>query len=921
MSTFKYKLKGARWLRMYTAAEKSSVYAVQSEAQKIADTLCDVPWTRAKSDGPAMFPLTDAKTLDENPANRDLFDAALFCAEHSDGAHRAYANAAMYLFKLPSTSGVNLNSVTVHVESDAYNALGARIAVHLLSSAELPTVCATVRTGAAHAEGVAPRRTEERNGRNYWYSNSADVTITGGTTESPAVIGNLTQYLAVFVGMENYATSRNEWLEGASYIRNLIEIETDAVVTGWTDGAATEFNVTRAMAAHGRQGRTFKFAAERLSNGWKVPEAIAVRSFAQPTTTAVALNGHSFDLAASIPALSCSVFVQNIGYKYRVTSNGNSWQTNGNATRAFTFFMRGGNLFAMCHTSGGSASTQQIVAHYIPIDPVDSFDMVEANSQRADANAEIERQLLASEAWVALRTGKARSIAADYVGEIHFSNTADGPQGVWLYFVLLVGMDDGVRTLGVVELAFSASGSSTLSSDIYFASGDALKRVGGPATIFPLPNANSIADAAGRADLLLPSVRSRDYNFSFTYTSGSTRQTMSIQKVIWIDNGTVCVGLDGNKLTVNGQEIPVDGSICGICRVYDGSHRAFAVYGDLVSVGGVLCRNMAVVTVDSGIDISVPSFDASITPDTYGHYRITSTPTAKNGYLITGDFESLGSTAYHGHAKIWTSNGNLVVAADNLINVANASTAHPTDSQYLYGGLSCLWMTGGYSSSSVYKSGDLPATEADAAATTAGLRAVYGDVYDGMLAPTGETADGAGFEVACAARTFALSTGSSATRKVWTVDASALLVPFSAPTGFRATKVRLDWSATAADPNGLASIVTGDAVPAPKFALWLMRGRRVEEADGLTARELWDASAGESGGWELVGTVAASDTTATLDLACPLADAVGTFLLTAWAPQDGLNPAAESTVDETTTPATVTEYGVSGWRPDITLIG
>jgi hypothetical protein len=222
---------------MWTAADRSSVYAAQSEAQKIADTLCDVPWTRAKSDGPAMFPLTAAKSLDENPANRDLFDAALFCAEHSDGAHRAYANAAMYLFKLPSTSGIHLNSVKVHVESDAYNALGARIAVHLLSSAELPTDCATVRTGAAHAEGVAARRTVERDGRNYWYSNSADVTITGGTSESPAAIGDhLTQYLAVFVGMENYATSRNEWLEGASYIRNLIEIKTDTAVTGWTDG-------------------------------------------------------------------------------------------------------------------------------------------------------------------------------------------------------------------------------------------------------------------------------------------------------------------------------------------------------------------------------------------------------------------------------------------------------------------------------------------------------------------------------------------------------------------------------------------------------------------------------------------------------------------------------------------------------------
>lgn len=273
MSTYTYKLKGARWLRMWMAADRSSVYAAQSEAQKIADTLCDVPWTRAKSDGPAMFPLTAAKSLDENPANRDLFDAALFCAEHSDGAHRAYANAAMYLFELPATTGVHLNSVKVHVESDAYNALGARIAVHLLSSAELPTDCATVRTGAAHAEGVAARRTVERDGRNYWYSNSADVTITGGTSESPAAIGDLKQYLAVFVGMENYATSRNEWLEGASYIRNLIEIETDAVVTGWTAGRTYDCSdAGTAVLLSGGSSPTWLQPMQTVNVGTDAPE-------------------------------------------------------------------------------------------------------------------------------------------------------------------------------------------------------------------------------------------------------------------------------------------------------------------------------------------------------------------------------------------------------------------------------------------------------------------------------------------------------------------------------------------------------------------------------------------------------------------------------------------------------------------------
>lgn len=237
-----YKLKGARWLRLYTAAASTPVYAAQSDAQNIADTLCDVPWTRAGSDGPAMFTLHDSKTLDENVMNRALFDAAEFCAGHADGRHRAYANAAMYVCELPQAAqGVTLESVKVHVHSDPYNELGVRIAVHLLDNATLPTDCATVRggyNGVAHADGQVPRETRTVNNTNYWYAADDDVTIElPASTETKA-------YLAVFVGLENYARSRSEWIEGSAYISNAITIATTEEINGWTENTPQPIQCT-----------------------------------------------------------------------------------------------------------------------------------------------------------------------------------------------------------------------------------------------------------------------------------------------------------------------------------------------------------------------------------------------------------------------------------------------------------------------------------------------------------------------------------------------------------------------------------------------------------------------------------------------------------------------------------------------------
>ena len=233
MSTsYTYRIKGARWLRRYDAPAPTPVYAAMSDAQTVADTMCDVPWTRASSDGPAMFPQHNSAALDANVGNRDLFDAALFCSDHKDGAHVVHANAACYLFALPSAArGKTLESVKVHLSSDPYNANGARVAVHLLASATIPTDCATVRTGAAHAEGAMPRT-----GTDYWYAASGDVTIEMPTST------NTTAYLAIVVALENYATSRGEWLEGSSFIRNAVEITLSSSVEGWTEGVLIDLS-------------------------------------------------------------------------------------------------------------------------------------------------------------------------------------------------------------------------------------------------------------------------------------------------------------------------------------------------------------------------------------------------------------------------------------------------------------------------------------------------------------------------------------------------------------------------------------------------------------------------------------------------------------------------------------------------------
>ena len=255
-----YKLIGQRNLRKYTEAKTSPTYAAAIEAQTIVDSLCQIPWKKVSARDATMTYHTEETVaeidgqkingLEMNVRIRDEFDAALFCADHTGGQHRAYANAAVYHYVLPDGALPKLTRLVAKVTSDPYNSAGARISILTNSTGVIPTNCNDCRTGDAHADGVAPR-TVAANGN--WFPTMADCVFSStpgeGETALPSGGLQLQKHLFVFVLMESYSTVRGNWLEGCSFIKNLVEIETDDAVPGWTDGA--EYDCTGDVGGFG----------------------------------------------------------------------------------------------------------------------------------------------------------------------------------------------------------------------------------------------------------------------------------------------------------------------------------------------------------------------------------------------------------------------------------------------------------------------------------------------------------------------------------------------------------------------------------------------------------------------------------------------------------------------------------------------
>ena len=246
-----YRIAGRRWLRKYTAPQISPVYAASVDARMVVESLCDVPWERTFTKDARMTYHTDeviskdpdVTGLDMNVITRDSFDAALFCADHRGGQHRAFANVACYRYTMPDEAiGKSISALNIQVTSDPYNSKGVRLHTFTNTTGEIPMNCHVLRgedsggeiiDDGTTAAGVAPRTTETRGETEFWYPTMTTVTLapSGGMV--------LQRYLFIVVALESYSTVRGNWLEGSSFITNDVSIDISAPVEGWS---GTEVN-------------------------------------------------------------------------------------------------------------------------------------------------------------------------------------------------------------------------------------------------------------------------------------------------------------------------------------------------------------------------------------------------------------------------------------------------------------------------------------------------------------------------------------------------------------------------------------------------------------------------------------------------------------------------------------------------------
>ena len=225
-----YRIHGTRYIRKYRAEDRSSIYSYMSDVRKIANSLCKIPWTRVSRDIEATTTVHTAEGLNWNEIERERFDAAEWCGEHSDGFHRAFGQAACYVFALPDSAvGTPIEKLGIQVTSDPYNPYGARISAMTSETLDIPMDCATVREGEVYRApdedglGAAPRLfMRNADGTQTWYANTEKVEL---EPETPLTAK---KYLFVFCCLENYNRGRDGWIEGSSYIDNNVELTLSA---------------------------------------------------------------------------------------------------------------------------------------------------------------------------------------------------------------------------------------------------------------------------------------------------------------------------------------------------------------------------------------------------------------------------------------------------------------------------------------------------------------------------------------------------------------------------------------------------------------------------------------------------------------------------------------------------------------------
>ena len=884
-----YKLIGSRFLRKYTAKNLSPAYAAALDAQTVVDEFCNVPWELVNPKTSQFAYHTEEVVdkesgrtgLDENVAIRDSLDAALFCAEHSAGMHRAYAQAMCLRFTLPDDAvGASLSSLKLKVSSDPYNSGGCRVSAFTNSTGEIPTNCSTVRAGSVHADAQVPRTSQTSSGTTYWYAAQGDVTLT------PDSAITLQKYLFVFFGLEDYSITRGNWLEGSATLKNLVEITTSAAVTGWTDGETYDLSAgdasEYAVVAGGvypdiRDGYSGVDTIQLQRSG----EELARQSSAGSTAGSIGLKKMQYGDVINlfdIPAEQITCIQEIKVYAY------GGWR----------------NVLVIGGTFDGG--TWDNVPGLYFYDLVDKQPFL-TSTLSSSAPAFIFEIATAHGGLAAVGS---TCIEASYLTRNTFT------------FIAVDGTtySNSNGTLGIAPtVTLTATSYSSGIKLEYYSS------LNGVALI----NICSLMSHAGGTITL-------GHFLKFSYATGGTGGELYIAIGI-LDGGELDMAVlywyynNGWTMTATHRtQIAIVGSGVKVCPAMwedadDTTNAVAVVSGDLTSVGSVSCKNIAFVRIaTNSFVVDAPTWDDNITPDTYDNFMVAGcTLNIVNRLIVTGSFASLGGDRrFVKMASVMSGGaiGRISVSMSDYVppTIVRINSVEPNTIYYA----SPIDFV---APQDYYPNIHTDVTDAQSAI---GLRTLYAKLFLGKLeklnAPalplTNYQRPGALFVVRGDTVAVPVAAGTTTNLKTWQMTVAKLLVPFAVPTAFRANKIKLDWTALT------------NATSGARLACWLKRGVALEEYPAIKDPAIFDASKSSVDGWELVGTVSAVGTsTATFELARALDGRVATLMFTAYLNLDALNPSSEMTLPQGVGIANIngvdgtTENLYTGWKPDITLIG
>ena len=292
---FKYRIIGSRNLRKYIGRISEPSYMAEAQAQKIANTFCEIPWEPVSEKSAMTTYHTDAVIddttgetgFDANVRLQDSFDAAAFCADHVGGMHKIYANAAVYKYKIPTGDvGKTLQSISVNTTSDPYNAQGVRLHIITNDDGVIPMGCHTLRgensegqviQDGTTAQAVAIRTVRTVDGTDYWYPTVETAVI---TPTSSFVLG---QYLLLVVAKESYSAVRGNWIEGSSFITNDVEIELDSESTSLSPDKPTDlsndYSIIFKCLDHGDSGIVIGSAKSKNIRVFKDMKVLSITSY------------------------------------------------------------------------------------------------------------------------------------------------------------------------------------------------------------------------------------------------------------------------------------------------------------------------------------------------------------------------------------------------------------------------------------------------------------------------------------------------------------------------------------------------------------------------------------------------------------------------------------------------------------------